>query len=44
MTFFPLIFLAILIASYITHEKIIRNKNYTSNSQTSNYAVSAMAQ
>jgi hypothetical protein len=42
LTFFSLLFLAILIASYIKHEKIIRNKNYASNSKT-RYPVSAMA-
>ena len=42
LTFFSLIFLAILIVSYITHEKIMRNKHYASNSKT-RYAVSAMA-
>lgn len=42
LTFFPLIFLAILIMSYITHEKIIRNKNNASNSKTL-YPASAMA-
>jgi hypothetical protein len=44
MTFFPMIILAILIVSYITHEKIIRNKNYNSNAKANNYGVSAMAQ
>ena len=42
LTFFPLIFFVILIASYITHERIIRNKNYVSNSKTSSYSFSAM--
>jgi hypothetical protein len=41
MAFFPLIFLAILIISYITREKIIRNKNFAS--QENNYSISAMA-
>jgi DoxX-like protein len=40
MAFFPLIILAILIASYITHEKIIHSKNYSSDSKTNNYTVS----
>ena len=43
MAFFPLIFLALLIASYISHEKIIRNKNYTSSSEENKYGISAMA-
>ena len=43
MAVFPLIFLVILIASYISHEKLIRNKNYAQNSNNVNHAVSAMA-
>ena len=43
MAVFPLIFLVILIASYISHEKIIRNKNYASASQENKYGISAIA-
>lgn len=44
LTFFPLIILVILIVSYITHEKLIRNKIYAQNSNTGEHPVSAMAQ
>jgi len=43
MAFFPLIFLVILVVSYISHEKIIRNKNYASASEENKYGISAMA-
>ena len=43
MAFFPLIFLVILIVSYISHEKIIRNKNYASTTEENKYSISAMA-
>lgn len=43
MTFFPLIFLAILVASYISHEKIIRNKNYATATEKNKFVMSAMA-
>jgi hypothetical protein len=41
MAFFPLIFLAILIVSYISREKIIRNKNFAP--EKNKYNISAMA-
>ncbi len=41
--FFPLIFLAILIVSYISREKIIQNKKYVSNFSDDNYTASAIA-
>jgi hypothetical protein len=44
MTVFPLIILAILIVSYITHEKIINNKSYPQNLNADEHAVSAIAQ
>ena len=43
MTFFPLIFLALLIVSYITRSSIAQT-NKSISSKTSNYSVSAMPQ
>jgi hypothetical protein len=40
MTFFPLIFLAILIASYVSHEKIIHGKQQSSSLKTNSYTIS----
>ena len=40
MACFPLIILAILIASYVSHEKIIHSKSYSLNSKTNNYTIS----
>ena len=43
MTFFPVIFLALLIVSYITRSSIAQ-RNKSISSKTSNYSVSAMPQ
>ena len=43
MTFFPLIFLVILITSYISREKIIHGKTYSSSSAKNKYSTASLA-